>query len=344
MAKIFKDCQLKGLILRSILDGNTTSPLIFQDIKYPHSYTNSFFRELKFLKDSGYISRRKVSGVSVYSLTKKGRGHALNPLIYKEHKNRYVTAVVSSMLMDNEKFRKAVEKEAHKIAKHPIVSVSNPVKREYVAGSTEYVPFAVKSNGLQSPSDTGFIVQEKPNTIDELMEKGDLDRDLKEELSNLIQENNILKRQLERELELRKGKPVVKYVKEHVYVDSATNQPINPELLSKRMEKRNKRRVVQTSIADHRKRLANRYCRYWLDVAFFNAWGNAIPVKLKNVPWCKPGSIEIVSSRNDEWKRGHISHKLSPEQIRDAKFSIQVFNEGIEVMGRGMKKPKFMKY
>jgi hypothetical protein len=89
--RIFKDYDLKGLILRAIRNGNETTADIKNAINYPHSM-DTLYVQINRLKRYGYITQTKVGRISHYTLTRKGHVHATTPDICRLMKDDYLNA------------------------------------------------------------------------------------------------------------------------------------------------------------------------------------------------------------------------------------------------------------
>jgi hypothetical protein len=106
--KSYKDCTLKGLILKSIKAGHNEAKDIHADIQYKKSL-NALYAEMCRLSNYGYVSILKEHGISKYTLTKKGEQHAINPFICVEQKEirlkNIVDKNVMAVLKDNDKMK-----------------------------------------------------------------------------------------------------------------------------------------------------------------------------------------------------------------------------------------------
>jgi hypothetical protein len=100
------------------------------------------------------------------------------------------------------------------------------------------------------------------------------------------------------------------------------------------------KRTEHTAQVKNRKKFAKYYIKKMIDKGFFKSGGgNLMPVYLKT------GDVEIISESNREFIRGHVTRKLLPHEIMNAGFHIQKITEdGINVFGKGMKEPKFLKF
>lgn len=337
-------CKVKGTILKAVLSGNDTAKIIMQAVNYQHSI-DSLYRELNFLRAYGYLKRKRTGRVSHYSLTAKGREHTDNPFIYVNYKKRRLSNIVKDevedTLKDNEKFKKAVEDFAKKHYSEPIivlprskeiVPVESDTKTRYVSVPGEANKETTLSASYpQSVSPRGCV--SSPGCV-----TSDNERELvlRERIS-----------ELERELQyLRTKPPEIKYIPQpSKAIDVRTGKVLSPEQAAILREQHIHKHYKATSVANHRRNMAGNYRGYYLDLGFFKSWGNAIPVKLKRMPFWRPGAVEIVSRNNAEWSRNHISRELTVDEVFQAQFLIVRFGrDSISVMGRGMKEPKVLKY
>ena len=86
-----------------------------------------------------------------------------------------------------------------------------------------------------------------------------------------------------------------------------------------------------------RERLAMNYRGMLLDAAFFSAWGDMFPFRMRGMALFKEGSVEILSKSNPEIRRGHARQVLSPNQVLWARFHITKMNKnGISIGGQGL--------
>lgn len=120
MIVTLRDCELKGLVLRSIRNGHQTSKSIYHDIDYNN--WNSLLSEITQLKNRGYISKTEHNGkLNQYELTKLGQEHAHDPMINKRWKRNRIKEIikdhVEAILLNNDKFKAAVEKATEKLAR-----------------------------------------------------------------------------------------------------------------------------------------------------------------------------------------------------------------------------------
>ena len=108
--KNLKDGILKGLILRAVLSGDTSSRAIFTNIEYENY--NSFLVALNRLTRYGYLSKigkgRCNTKPFKYELTKKGVLHAHNPLLNLQHREQYIQKRAMEYMQDTEQFQNAV--------------------------------------------------------------------------------------------------------------------------------------------------------------------------------------------------------------------------------------------
>jgi len=105
--KKFNDCQLKGLILQCLIDGDKTSEQIYSVINLPDYDKHHLHAELYALKRRGYLSRD--SKTRIYSLNKKGVVHAQNPYISIIKRRESIATKVSAILENEESFKAAVD-------------------------------------------------------------------------------------------------------------------------------------------------------------------------------------------------------------------------------------------
>jgi hypothetical protein len=111
--KLYKDCELKGQILRIILlHGATTSRFIFESIKHPNY--NAFRSELNLLKRRGYLTITNDSKPYIYKLTSKGCLHAQDPFLTIKRRQKNAQLRVAAVLNNDMRFRQIVDSEVHK--------------------------------------------------------------------------------------------------------------------------------------------------------------------------------------------------------------------------------------
>jgi hypothetical protein len=114
--KQFRDCDLKGRILRQVqLSGSQSKPTareLFEAVNHPNF--DSFLSSLHRLKKYGYISTVAGSHPYRYTLTRKGETHAQDPYKYKRAKQEGLQMRISAILNDDEQFSQAVEEEVRK--------------------------------------------------------------------------------------------------------------------------------------------------------------------------------------------------------------------------------------
>ena len=71
---------------------------------------------------------------------------------------------------------------------------------------------------------------------------------------------------------------------------------------------------------------------------FFTRWGGDFKiVMLKN------DFIDIIANVNPEWNRGHVIKELTADAELELRI-IKLEKDGIYVMGKNMKEPKFLRY
>ncbi len=119
--KQYKDCQLKGQILATLLREDLSSREIQEIVQHPSN--RSFWSELYALRRRGYLTTTSTMKPYLYSLTKKGEIHAADPFIMKKHKQEYLQRRVSAILNNDESFKQALEIE---LEKHPSGTTSTP--------------------------------------------------------------------------------------------------------------------------------------------------------------------------------------------------------------------------
>ncbi len=96
--KSYKDCTLKGLILRSIKAGHQEAKQIYTAINYAKSL-DALYAEMCRLNNYGYLSVTKHNGISIYSLTQKGEQHADDPYICVKQKEEWLKRIVDKKVM-----------------------------------------------------------------------------------------------------------------------------------------------------------------------------------------------------------------------------------------------------
>jgi len=353
VSKNFKDCQLKGAILRGINSGSNTAKTIYAAVKYPH-HIDSLYRELNFLHSYGYISRTKLgSHESSYSLTKKGLEHARNPFICTEFKrnriNNTVQNLVAATLEDDGKFKEAVQKYANEHFSRPVIEV-NPPSRPDPEVETRYV-----HSGQLQPDSTMSLSESTPHTPVSAIAKPIQPSSSNQDLLTMIdlyqkdiETRNDKIADLKEQISELKGLAYANSLpKSTKYIDRRTGQTLEPEQIQIYQQRQQQKQAKVTSIAQNRLRLAKYYYsnNYLLDAGFFDKWGNVFPYWIKGLGWFKIGSVEIMSPNNKEIIREHTKGKLNPQQIMDAQFQItKGDSKGIWIIGYGMKEPYYMRY
>lgn len=143
--KSYKDCLLKGLILRSIKAGHTEARDIHTNINYNKSL-NALYSEMSRLKNYGYVSIIKLNSISIYTLTKKGEQHAMNPFICVEQKEirlkNIVDKNVMAILKDNDKMKQL----AYEMALDMQKSSPSVITQQVPVTQTHEVPVAIPSS------------------------------------------------------------------------------------------------------------------------------------------------------------------------------------------------------
>ncbi|WP_407282357.1 hypothetical protein V7O59_14155 [Methanolobus sp. ZRKC1] len=110
--KTYRDCDLKGRILRQVQLCGSQSPTARElFIAVQHHDFDSFLSSLHRLKKYGYLSTVPDSRPYRYQLTRKGIEHAREPYIYKIRKQQHLQERIRSILEDDERFSEEVEKE-----------------------------------------------------------------------------------------------------------------------------------------------------------------------------------------------------------------------------------------
>ena len=105
--KKYRDCQLKGMILQCLIDGEKTSEQIHSIVQHPDKH--HLHAELYALKRRGYLSRDVKT--RTYSLTKLGKTHSASPFISIIRRRENIQAKVSAILNDDQAFQEAVRVE-----------------------------------------------------------------------------------------------------------------------------------------------------------------------------------------------------------------------------------------
>lgn len=141
-SKTYKDCTLKGLILRSIKAGHNEARDIFTNINYRKSL-DALYAEMCRLSNYGYVSTIKEQGISRYALTKKGLEHADDPYICVKKKEEWLKNIVNKNVMAILRDNDAVKRLAYDMALNMPSS----------GGITEIVrPESSHSNIINSPA------------------------------------------------------------------------------------------------------------------------------------------------------------------------------------------------
>ncbi|WP_321430837.1 hypothetical protein [uncultured Methanolobus sp.] len=111
--KQYRDCDLKGRILRSIhqspIGSHPTARAIFDAVGH-HNF-DSFLSTIHRLKKYSYISVIPDSRPFQYRLTRKGQEHAHDPYKYKKAKQQHLEQRIRAILNDDDRFSGEVEKE-----------------------------------------------------------------------------------------------------------------------------------------------------------------------------------------------------------------------------------------
>ncbi len=137
--KLYKDCTLKGLILKSIKAGHQEAREIFTTINYSKSL-GALYAEMCRLNNYGYISVIKEHGISRYTLTKKGEQHADDPYICVRQKEEWLKRIVDKNVMAILQDNDAIKRLAYDMAQRMQLSSG---------GITEIVrPGAIVNNPL----------------------------------------------------------------------------------------------------------------------------------------------------------------------------------------------------
>jgi len=316
VSKNFKDCQLKGTILRAINSGSNTSKTIYAAVKYPH-HIDSLYRELNFLRSYGYISKHK-GAESTYTLTKKGLEHSRNPYLFVEFKkNRIKNTVqnlVTATLEDNDKFKVAVQKYANEHFSNPIIL---PPQRPEIdpeglnRGDHANIPITLISNpedvpvvdsiNPHKPHDNTTLISD--DFLKTLLEDSKKLQELEKQLNNRPggNESVLIERIKKLEDENRDMAIQLQYaVKPTEYLDKVSGAVLTPEAVRAFRSKAQQRNNQSKMNADRRRKLVNSYRGYTLDATFFGEWGSIYPYWIKHFGLFKAGSIEILSPSNDE--------------------------------------------
>ncbi|MDA0524217.1 hypothetical protein [Methanococcoides alaskense] len=314
-----KDCQLKGLILKSILTGNNTSRAIFESI--PYENYQSFKVELVNLRKRGYIIKKGQKQPFHYQLTSpKGIEHAKNPNINKE------------------KFDALVMSQANPIAVEMVDVILN--NKELF---NQAVDNKIRSKGLFEGGIA--VVQEahsKPSNFVSSNDKNYEGQDSSEEvkkLRKLLGEKD--KRISDLEIELMDiQKPVV-------------TMQLKQESASEGNQSKRKSQQLLKSENNHKKLAESRYklCKRFYDSKvyltgdFFRKYQNMLPILLSGKTLFNRGSVEILSHAEfkREQERKHAKAPLKDKDILRYHFKItKLGKNSITVESDKMLKPKVM--
>lgn len=192
--KDFKDCELKGLILNAIKNGDKVPKSIHSAIEYP-KHIDALYSELHELQKRGYIKQERIKRVSHYSLTSRGLTHAANPYLYiierKRRLNNRLLKALEATLRNEPKVKEWAMKFAQEIAQHPIqehihkspdiIQNSDP-KVEFINTNTEQQP-QISDAQKRLDEITALLSSQTP------LKKADQKR-LRQEQQNLIQVRN----------------------------------------------------------------------------------------------------------------------------------------------------------
>lgn len=357
----YRNYQLKNSILKSLNNSSLTVKSIHGVIQY-RGDKDELFSEMYSLFKKGYVKRHKnAQRLYEYSLTKKGIQHANNPFLRKitfnEKVNEQSKKEVDDILMKDEKFAHAVHRMANDLSQRPVV-VNQPPQSPSIEDM--HRPFMDGLNGLNNHHPkTVRLMGDYAEPLSERIKDRATIRELERKVKEYEWEKSILEdvaKKLSDELvklEVKaQQKPAAHEQPAYViptsskYIDPRTGNELSPERMYQINQKKQQNEKVKTLTMQRRKALFNRYNGYLLNIDFFNDWSGVFPYWIKHFGLFKPGSIEILSPSNDEIVvREHSKGKLTADDILKAQFIIQSYdNNGIWVVGIGMKKPSYMRF
>ncbi|MFZ3167360.1 MAG: hypothetical protein WA130_07070 [Candidatus Methanoperedens sp.] len=308
MVEKYADCQLKGLILRSILNSKNTPKSIFEDIQYKGNLDN-LHKELYSLRRRGYLTQHKIKRVSIYDLTTKGRKHALNPLLSLEIKRQRASNEVISILKNEKKFMDAVKRYVDQNYSRPIIENCPPSINQVVRGDVDTSPGKTGYVSISSEypkNDEGTIPDRIPSQNDYFS------RDEWMKALNAFYAKEKVERDRFRAKQagwaksesIPQKKPVVdcdncstikklqkKIADQSVYYSinlAAANSDKCAAIkqTARKVALADKRKVAHVPMAEARKKLAKKYYdnHWYLDRAFFEGWGNVFPKWTRRLP------------------------------------------------------------
>lgn len=360
----YKNYHLKNQILKVLKDNNLTVKSIFTAIQYQGT-KDELFSEMYALTKFGYVKRHKVNKLYQYQLTQKGIRHANNPYhsyVIKHNRidNKIKTDIkkgVDETLLKDDKFREALHRLANDMVQRPVV-VNQPPSSPSIEDRIDK-PLINANSGLDKP-DNHLEFRLYPDNADQKaidkIEKGQNNGQWKEAIKDLINgyENKIIElgnkltqstqQSTQPNIPSNKGGVVIQAMPQYYDKDGT---PITFEQHVAKQQKRIQKEQVATTQHDYKVRLVREYLQknWLLGVNFFNGFGTMYPWLLKGKGILYPNSIEIISNSNPEIDRNHAKRRLTEEEINKAQFRIYNYdNNGIWVIGIGMKKPYYMRF
>lgn len=108
--KLYKDCELKGRILRFILQrGSATSREIYNHVQ--HRSYHTCISQIYSMKRNGYLSVTNRSKPYNYTLTRKGHLHARDAFIGVKKRQQNMRQRISAILSNDARFRQIIDYE-----------------------------------------------------------------------------------------------------------------------------------------------------------------------------------------------------------------------------------------
>ncbi len=359
----YEDCQLKSLVLDSVISGRNTSKQIFYAAQYKGSM-HSLYAELCMLRKRGYLTQTKTNGYSVYGLTAKGQKHAKDPFMFINSRRKRADEFVNTLLSETKdpKFTEAHNRLCSRCGKDNPINIIRPVHPEVENANpqTNYDKASPTNSNfdLDSIFKTDSIMDSKPvvSGSDQYLQIiAEQNKRIKGLEADCVNKDIITENLIER---FKRGNSGVNAIPQNAvikrvdhYIDPTTGTEYSPYELDPIYiaQQKKQRKVQELNYTNWHNKLLTLILSYYqkrnLNAHFFRVWSTLFPIYVIDPLFGRTIEIGDNAFMVREKKLNHFKGKLSDNQIDNAGFYIvRMTEDRIYVFCKGMKEPKEMRF